>query len=181
MLVGRLPEKLLCGAKALSVGLACALLSGQRLGLLGGPAVHQGLPLREAIGDEKIMVMCLGVGRRRGDEEIERNDFRPLMDELEKGVLAIGAGFAPHHWACRRIGWRAVQLDVLAVALHLQLLEIGREAPESLIVGDHAVRGVTQDVAVPDAKEPHQDWDVPFDRRRTRSARRSRSRRGGIR
>ena len=54
---------------------------------------------------------------------------------------------------------------MLAVALHLQLLEIGGKAPEPLVVGDHAVRGVAEDVAVPDAEQPHQDRNVPLDRR----------------
>ena len=87
------------------------------------------------------------------------------MDELEEGVLAVGAGLAPHDRAGRRIGGRAVELDVLAVALHLQLLEIGGKAPEPLVIGDHAVRGVAEDVAVPDAEQPHQDRDVALDRR----------------
>ncbi len=54
---------------------------------------------------------------------------------------------------------------MLAVALHLQLLEIGGEAPEPLVIGDHPVRRVTENIAVPDAEQPHQDRDVPFDRR----------------
>ena len=146
-------------------GLARALVAGYRLGLLGGAAAHQGLALGEAIGDQKIVMMPVGVGRRRRDEQVERNDLRALMDELEEGVLAVGARLAPHHRAGRRIGRRAVELDVLAVALHLQLLEIGGEAPEPLVVRDHSVRGVAEDVAVPDAEQPHQDRDVVLDRR----------------
>ncbi len=109
--------------------------------------------------------MRVGFGRRRRDEQVQGNDLRSLMDELEEGVLAVGAGFAPHHRPGRRIGGRAVELDVLAVALHLQLLEIGGEAPEPLVVGDHAMRGVAEDVAVPDAEQPHEDRDVFLDRR----------------
>ena len=60
---------------------------------------------------------------------------------------------------------RAVELDVLAVALHLQLLEIGGEAPEPLVVGDHAMRGVPENIAVPDAEQAHEDRDVFLDRR----------------
>src|ERR1700729_3177200 len=87
------------------------------------------------------------------------------MDKLKEGVLAIGAGFAPHDWARRRIRRRTIKLDMLAVALHLQLLEIGREAPEPLVVRDHPVRGVTENIAVPDAEQPHQNRDVPLHRR----------------
>src|SRR3984957_1754132 len=87
------------------------------------------------------------------------------MDKLKEGVLAIGAGFAPHDWARRRIRRRTIKLDMLAVALHLQLLEIGREAPEPLVIRDHPMGRVTENIAVPDAEQPHQDRDVPFDRR----------------
>src|ERR1700733_6918545 len=87
------------------------------------------------------------------------------MDELEKGVLAIGSRFAPDDRPCRRIGRRPVELAVLALSLHLQLLEIGGKAPEPLVVRDNAVRGVAKDVAVPDAEKPHQDRDVFLDRR----------------
>ena len=127
--------------------------------------MHQGLALREAIGDQKIVMMPVSVGRRRRDKEVQGNDLRALMDELEEGVLAVGAGLAPHHRAGRRVARRAVELDMLAVALHLQLLEIGGEAPEPLVVWDHAVRRVPEDVAVPAAEEPHQDRDVSLDRR----------------
>ena len=165
MLVGRLPEKLLCGASLSRFGLARPLLVGDRLGFLRRAAAHQRLPLREAIGDQKIVMMAVGVGRRRRDQEVEGNDLGSLMDELEEGVLAVGAGLAPNHRPGRRIGGRAVELDVLAVALHLQLLEIGGKAPEPLVVGDHAMGRVAEDVAVPDAEQPHQDRDVALDRR----------------
>ncbi len=86
------------------VGLARALLAGQRLGLFGRTAVHQGLSLREGIGDQEIVMMRVGLRRRRRDEQVQGNDLRSLMDELEEGVLAIGAGFAPYDRAGRRIG-----------------------------------------------------------------------------
>src|ERR1700677_2714478 len=110
-------------------------------------------------------MMRVGFGRRRGDEEVKGNDLRSLVDELEKGVLAVGAGFAPHDRPRRRIGRRAVELNVLAVTLHLQLLETGRQAAEALVRGDNGVGRVAEDISVPDAEQPHQDRDVPFDRR----------------
>ena len=87
------------------------------------------------------------------------------MDELEEGMLAIGARLAPHHRTGRGIGGRSVELDVLAVALHLQLLEIGGETPKPLVIGDHAVGGVAENVAVPAAQQSHQDRNVAIDRR----------------
>ena len=116
--------------------------------------MHQGLPLREAICDQEIVMMRVGVGRRGSDKQIQGNDFRSLMDELEEGVLAIRAWLAPYDRAGRRIGGRAVELDVFAVALHLQLLEIGGKAPEPLVIRDHPMGGVAEDVAVPHAESP---------------------------
>src|ERR1700683_1319112 len=87
------------------------------------------------------------------------------MDELEKGVLAIGSRFAPDHRPCRRIGRRPGELGVLAVVSHRKLLKIAGKAPEPLVIRDNAVRGVAKDVAVPDAEKSHQDRDVFLDRR----------------
>ena len=43
-------------------------------------------------------------------------------------MLAVGAGLAPDDRAGLVVHDMPVQIDVLAVALHLQLLEIGGEA-----------------------------------------------------
>ena len=56
--------------------------------------------------------MRVGLRRRRRDEQVQGNDLRSLMDELEESVLAIGAGLArrrragivlqgePSSWTC---------------------------------------------------------------------------------
>ena len=172
--------KALVRREPFSLGFARALLVGDRLGLRGGAAMHQSLALGEAVGDQKIVMMRVGVGRRRRDEQVEGNDLRSLVDELEEGVLTVGARLAPHHRAGRRIGGRTVELDVLAVALHLQLLEIGGETSEPLVVRDHAMSGVSEDVAVPHAEQAPSGSGC-FARSALRgSADRSRSRRAEI-
>ena len=60
---------------------------------------------------------------------------------------------------------RAVEAHALAVALHLQLLEIGGEAAEPLVVGDHRLRRVAQNVAIPHRQQPHKHGDVLAHRR----------------
>src|ERR1700722_874614 len=62
--------KALVRRKASGVSLARALLAGQRVGLFWRAAAHQGLALREAIGDQKIVMMRVGFRRRRRDEEV---------------------------------------------------------------------------------------------------------------
>jgi hypothetical protein len=135
VLEGRLPEKGLVGRKSNRLGLARPVATSSRLGLLRRAAARQGLSLRQTVCDQQVVMMRVGVGRRCGDEEVDGNDLRPLMDELEEGMLAVGARFAPDDWTRRSLGGRPVEPHALAVALHLQLLEIGGKAPEPLVVG----------------------------------------------
>ena len=66
---------------------------GPRLG--DGPAAHQRLALRQAIGEEEFLmaavVLLVGAGR---DQEVARDDVGALVDELVEGVLAVGARLA---------------------------------------------------------------------------------------
>ena len=69
-------------------------------------------------------------------------------------MLAVGARLAPDHRSGRRPR-RAVGWTLLAVRLHLQLLEVGRQAPMPLVVGHDRVGRVAEGVAVPDAEQRH--------------------------
>ena len=63
-------RKALVRREARGVSLARALLAGQRVGFRRCAPAHQGLSLREAIGDQKIVMMRVGIRRRRRDEEV---------------------------------------------------------------------------------------------------------------
>ena len=110
--------------------------------------------------------MGVGVGRARGDEKIDRRRF-PCPDAAagrrRAGRWCRARPRRPRRSPCST-GAPSRQ-HALAVALHLQLLEIGGKAREALVVGDHGLRGVAEDVAVPDAEEPHQHRDVLVERR----------------
>jgi hypothetical protein len=58
-----------------------------------------------------------------------------LMEELEEGVLGVGARLAEHQHAgcihCRR----AIDSDPLTVGLHVHLLKVGRKARQALLIG----------------------------------------------
>jgi hypothetical protein len=58
--------------------------------------------------------------------KVARDDAAALMEELVERMLAVGAGLAPEHRAGGGADRVAVAVDLLAVALHLQLLQIGR-------------------------------------------------------
>ena len=68
-------------------------------------------------------------------DEITRDEARPLMNQLIEGMLAVGARFAPIDRAGFAIHFLPGERNVLAVALHRELLEIGGKAFQVLLVG----------------------------------------------
>ena len=165
MLDGRLPATDLVRGERRD-GARIELLGAQfRLDLGARASAHQRFALRQAIGEEQFVMARVGVGRPGGDEEIDRHDVGSLMQHLEKGVLAIGAGLAPDHRRGRHRDRRAVVAHRLAVRFHFELLQIGGKAAEPLVVGDDRMGGVTPDVAIPDADEPHQHRNIVGERR----------------
>ena len=62
------------------------------------------------------------------------------MEELEHGVLRVRAGAAPGDRCRRLVDRRAVEPHRLAVRFHFELLEIGREQPQPLVIGEDAAR-----------------------------------------
>ena len=114
----------------------------------------------------------LSVSRER--DEVARDEPRALVDQLIEGVLAVGARLAPVDRAGVVRDLVAVERHVLAVALHRQLLEVGGEALEVLLVRQHRDRLRAEEVGVPDAEQPHQHRQVPREAARCGSARPSR-------
>ena len=84
---------------------------------------------------EQVVVVADLRGGVDEPDEVRGHDVRALVEQLVVGVLAVGAGRAPDDRA-RVVGHpRAVEADGLAVRLHVQLLQVGREAAELLAVG----------------------------------------------
>ena len=66
-------------------------------------ALHERLRLRQAVGEQQIVVMLeIRFVADGGGEEFDRDDVGALVQQLEEGVLAIGAGLAPDQRAGRR-------------------------------------------------------------------------------
>ena len=61
-------------------------------------------------------------------DKVARDQPGALMDQLIERMLAVGPRFAPVDRPCCCGDRLPVEGDVLAVALHRELLEIGREA-----------------------------------------------------
>lgn len=114
-------------------------------------AHHQRLGLGEEVRQQQFVVYTVadGVVRLRGSYEIARYQARTLVDELIEGVLAVGAGLAPHDRTRLVVDGPARSRDVLAVALHVALLEIRGEPVQVLVVRQEAVGFRSVKISVP--------------------------------
>ena len=114
----------------------------------------------KGVGYEPEVAAVVGPFAVEGDDEIDGNHLRALVDELEEGVLAVDAGFAPNGGAGGEIHGLAVAVAAFAVAFHIELLEVGRQAAQAVAVGDDDVAGAAAEVLLPDADEGEQGGDV---------------------
>ena len=136
--------------------------------LVSGLAECQSLGLSEVVAQEQLVHVLVAIlGRVRGvDErdEVGRDELGALVDQLVEGVLAVGAGLAPEDLAGLGGNGGAIPTHRLAVGLHGQLLQVGREAVQVLVVRQHGVRGNLEEVAVPDVEHAEQHHDVLLER-----------------
>ena len=112
-------------------------------------------------------VLVAVLGRVRGvDErdEVGRDELGALVNQLVEGVLAVGARLAPEDLAGLGGDGGAVPTHGLAVGFHGQLLQVGREAVQVLVVRQHGVGGDLEEVAVPDVQHTEQHHDVLLER-----------------
>ena len=111
------------------------------------------------------MVVADRVQRLAEADQVDRDQLRALVDQLVEAVLAVRARLAPEDGAGLVVDSAAVERHVLAVRLHRELLEVGGEALEVLLVGHHADCLRVEEVPVPDREQPHQDRQVSLERR----------------
>src|SRR3546814_1267612 len=69
-----------------------------------------------------------------------RSHVAALVQELVEGMLAVGARLAPDDRTGRLAHRMPGQRHPLAVGFHVELLQVGREALEALVVGQHRLR-----------------------------------------
>ena len=88
------------------------------------------------------------------------------MDQLVEGVLAVRPGLAPLDRSRLVVDGPAVERDVPAVRLHRELLEVGGEALQLLVVRQNRDRLRAKEFAVPGGEEAHQHREVAREGRR---------------
>ena len=88
------------------------------------------------------------------------------MNELEEGMLAIGARLAPDDRTGIGLNFRAVALNPFAVRFHVELLQIGRQTGETLVIGDDSACRIAAEIAVPDTDQAHGHGQILIDGRR---------------
>src|ERR1039458_3544305 len=113
------------------------------------------LGLREYVREQQIVMASERIERPAETDEVARDQFRPLVDELVERMLAVGAGLAPVNRSRLIIDGRAFERDVLAVGFHRQLLEIGGKALEVLLVRQYRDGLRTEEIVVPDSEQAH--------------------------
>src|ERR1700678_2773203 len=89
-------------------------------------------------------------------DQVARNKFRALMNELVKRVLPVGSRLTPDDRPGLVGHGLAVEIYVLAVALHLQLLQVSRKALEIVRVRHDAKSLRPEKIVVPDGEQAHQ-------------------------
>ena len=77
------------------------------------------------------------VPRRYAGDEIDRNQMRALMQQLEYRVLRIRAYPAPRNRCSRAVDRLHVYSDALAIRFHFELLEIVGKQAQPFVIGEY--------------------------------------------
>jgi len=85
------------------------------------------------------------------------------VEQLIEGVLTVRAGRSPDDRAGRSWSRRAGALHALAVALHVELLEMIGQELQVLAVREHGRRLGSQYVAIPDPEQSEQHGQVALE------------------
>src|SRR6266700_1980548 len=107
------------------------------------------------------------VQRPAKGDKVTRDEPGTLVNQLVEGVLTVGSRFTPVNRARRVADLGSIERDVLAVALHRQLLQVGWESLQVLFVRQDRNRLGTEEIVVPDAQESHEYRQVALERRGT--------------
>ena len=93
-------------------------------------------------------------------DQVARHQLRALVQQLIERMLPVGARLAPDDGPGLIVDARSAQVDALAVALHLQLLQVGGKARQVLRIRHDTLRLGAEEIVVPDRQQPQQHRQV---------------------
>mmetsp|Transcript_93745 Transcript_93745/g.242687 ORF Transcript_93745/g.242687 Transcript_93745/m.242687 type:complete len:340 (-) Transcript_93745:557-1576(-) len=145
---------------ALSLALLCCLTKRQRI-RLSEEVRHQLV----VVGDRLAAIALVDrILRSRKPDELRR-DGAALVHQLVERVLSVRAGLSKVDGTGANGDLFTAHRDALAIALHVQLLDVRHEAGEGLAIGQHRATLVVQDACVPHRQQAHDQRHVLLRRR----------------
>ncbi|CAE6865246.1 hypothetical protein R70006_08302 [Paraburkholderia domus] len=130
--------------------------TGDLLRFFERAAQHQRFALRETVRQQLRMMADKRMLRRQHGDEVDRHDGRTLVQHLEERMLSVRARFAPGHSRSRIVDHHAIQARRLAVALHLELLQVRRQEMQRFRIRRDQIALRAEEVAIPDADHAEQ-------------------------
>ena len=118
-----------------------------------GLAQHQRLRLCQRIGQQQRLVAGQLMPGQLDRHKFHRYHVGALVQHLKISVLAVGTWLAPKHGRGGKGQRVARSVHPLAVALHLQLLQISRQPAQGAVVGRNAAAAEPMKIAVPDVDQ----------------------------
>ena len=97
-------------------------------------------------------------------DEFYGHEVRPLVEQLEHRMLRVGPDPAPGDRRGRPSDRLAVDGHALAVRFHFELLEIGRQQAQPLVIGEGRARLGVADLRVIKVGERREHWRVLAER-----------------
>jgi hypothetical protein len=111
-----------------------------------------------------VVVLVL-VQRLLETNEVCRDQFGTLMNELKKGMLRVGSWLSPNDGSGLVANWFAIAANALAVAFHDTLLQVRRQFLQILGIRYQGFSLGPIKVVVPNTQERHNNWHVLLKRR----------------
>ena len=130
------------------------------LGLLTRLALHQRLGLRQAVGEQPLVMVGQRVVAVDRDDEVRRYQQTALVQQLVVGMLTVAADATPDDRPCGNVQFATVLAHALAVGLHVQLLQVLGEVTQVVVVWQDGVALRAPEIGVPDTQQGHQHRHV---------------------
>src|SRR4029453_261333 len=131
--------------------------------LVGRLTEGQGFGLSEHVRQEHVVVPAKRVERLVERYEVAWNESRSLMNQLIERMLAVCAWFAPIDGAGIIGDFVTIERDMFAVALHRQLLQVGRKSLQVLLVRQDRNGLCAEEVVIPNSQQPHEHRQVALE------------------